>query len=562
MVDLNWQFHPLEGIVLAGVLFALYYWIIRMRCQARKAQTYIFAVVLAVSVCSFTSLTLVKEYDNNKATNSGYSQSPQPYTASDPAASDSPYKENVALMEPSDKPWDDILQVRSTKFLTGVYAAGVLVVAASFVAQLLWLLRLRRRSLFEMEEDGVGVYTTQNGVPFSVFNSVFLPSSLDDKIRRYALIHEKSHIRHHHFLKLCMLLLLVALNWFNPFVWMFFNEMKMQQELEVDTDVLDEGIDRRSYQMSLLEVCVQNSRWLMVQSAFGAKSLKQRIIFMNRKINGLASNLRLAACMLVMGGAFAASIAVRANISYIVSHHPLEGCWTMDFTRPANTTEELYPPFKQYAFYNHDTFFSPHFRKRDGLNFFFGFSGEEVVMRDGTLVNAHGDALVYRFVTDDIFQCDWNKSTTDNSLAQGEVITDQWSRATPPADVTRAFSLACEAGNANKKPLDGVWQQEPSDGNMKSQTFVLVNDNLLMAIEYAPDPDESIYRYSGGGFSCVITTDGKRAEAKYMNATIVMQDNDHAVMHVEGHDKDTRLRRVTMPPYIHRMLATTKVGGQ
>ena len=65
------------------------------------------------------------------------------------------------------------------------------------------------------------------------------------------------------------MLLLVALNWFNPFVWMFFNEMKMQQELEVDMDVLAEGIDRRNYQMSLLQVCVQNSRWLMVQSAFG-----------------------------------------------------------------------------------------------------------------------------------------------------------------------------------------------------------------------------------------------------------------------------------------------------
>ena len=60
------------------------------------------------------------------------------------------------------------------------------------------------------------------------------------------------------------MLLLVAFNWFNPFVWMFFSEMKMQQELEVDMDVLAEGIDRRKYQMSLLQVCVQNSRWLMV----------------------------------------------------------------------------------------------------------------------------------------------------------------------------------------------------------------------------------------------------------------------------------------------------------
>ncbi|WP_289458155.1 hypothetical protein, partial [Klebsiella pneumoniae] len=80
---------------------------------------------------------------------------------------------------------------------------------------------------------------------------------------------------------------------------------------------------------------------------------------------------------------FAIAMAVRAQITFTMPHHPLEGCWTMDFTRPASTNEELYPPFKQYTFYNQDTFFSPHLTRRDGVNFFFGFSGEEVVMRDG-----------------------------------------------------------------------------------------------------------------------------------------------------------------------------------
>ena len=63
MVDVNWSFHPLEGIVLAAVLFALYYWIIRLRCHARKAQAFIFAAVLAVSLCSFTSLSVVLDTD-------------------------------------------------------------------------------------------------------------------------------------------------------------------------------------------------------------------------------------------------------------------------------------------------------------------------------------------------------------------------------------------------------------------------------------------------------------------------------------------------------------------
>ena len=232
----------------------------------------------------------------------------------------------------------------------------------------------------------------------------------------------------------------------------------------------------------------------------------------------------------------------------------------MDFTRPANTNEELYPPFKQYAFYNHDTFFSPHFYKIDGINFFFGYSGEEVVMRDKTLTNAHGEPLIYRFVSDDTFQCDWKKSSSDNSLAQGEVITDQWSRAKPSAEIMRAFHLACDADQQRQKPFDGVWHLEPSDNGGKANSFLLVNGDMLMGIDYVPDPDTSIYRYSGGGVSSEIILHNDTIEARGMKATIVLQGADRAVMQLEGNDKSTRLNRVPMPAYIHRMLATTKVA--
>ena len=194
------------------------------------------------------------------------------------------------------------------------------------------------------------------------------------------------------------------------------------------------------------------------------------------------------------------------------------------------------------------------------MNFFFGFSGEEVVMRHDTLVNAHGDALVYRFVSDNTFQCDWKKSSTDNSLAQGEVITDQWSRATPPTEILKAFQLACDAGQQKRHSFDGVWQQEPSDNGGKANSFLLINGNLMMGIDYYPDPDSKIYRYSGGGISTEITVNNDTIKAKLMKATIVMQGKDHAVMRTDGTDETTfRLNRIPMPPHIQRMLATTKL---
>ena len=557
MVNVNWSLHPLEGIILAGILFALYYWIIRLRCHARMAQTFILVAVLAVSLCTFTALSLMVETDEPSDSNNTTNQVMQPNPAIGEIA-DVPIQQDVTL-----SPKDSIKKVtllQHRDFLIWLYAIGVLAVMIGFIVQMSWYWRMRKKSTLETHDGKVEVFTAPCTTPFSFINSVFLPSGLDSDVRRYALIHEKCHIRHHHFFKLCLMLLLVALNWFNPFVWMFFNEMKMQQELEVDMDVLADGIDRRKYQMSLLQVCVQNSRWLMVQSAFGSKSLKQRIIFMNKKIKRIPSRVRLAVCMLGLTVFLAIAMGVRAQITFTMPHHPLEGCWTMDFTRPTSTNEEQYPPFKQYAFYNHDTFFTPHLSRRDGMNFFFGFSGEEVVMRGETLVNARGEALIYRFVSDNTFQCDWKKSSTDNSLAQSEVITDQWSRATPPADILKAFQLACDAGQDKRLPFDGVWQLEPSDNGGNANSFLLANGDLMMAIEYFPDPNPNIYRYSGDGISTVITASNDTIKSEMMKATIVMKGKDHAVMQIEGMDETSRLNRIPMPTYIQRMLTTTKTS--
>ena len=84
----------------------------------------------------------------------------------------------------------------------------------------------------------------------------------------------------------------------------------------------------------------------------------------------------------------------------------------------------------------------------------------------------------------------------------------------------------------------------------------------MMAIDYVPDPDSTIYRYSGGGISSVITVNNDTIKAKYIEATIVMKGNDHAVMKVEGRDETSRLNRIPMPPHIQRMLATTKTSAR
>ena len=61
--------------------------------------------------------------------------------------------------------------------------------------------------------------------------------------------------------------------------------------------------------------------------------------------------------------------------------------------------------------------------------------------------------------------------------------------------------------------------------------------------------------YSWTGENEYMFMDGR----KMMKATIVMQGKDNAVMKIDDRDEASRLNRISMPPYIRRMLATTKL---
>ena len=137
MVDVNWSFHPLEGIVLAAVLFALYYWIIRLRCHARKAQAFIFTAVLAVSLCSFTSLSVVLDTDKPIHANPSTPQTAQsPATASE--TTDGPSQPMPTAISPTDRAWSNIPLHQYSNLLIWLYAAGAAAVVIRIVVQRIW----------------------------------------------------------------------------------------------------------------------------------------------------------------------------------------------------------------------------------------------------------------------------------------------------------------------------------------------------------------------------------------------------------------------------------------
>ena len=184
---------------------------------------------------------------------------------------------------------------------------------------------------------------------------MFIPNELEGHLREDVLVHEREHLRHRHYAKLCMMQLLQSFGWFNPFVWLFASEQKLQQEMEVDCAVINSGRNREQYQMNLLRICLHGNRWVQIMPAFGSSVIKQRVLFMNRWKPTRHASFRLVAAVL-------ASLLVFGGTAYAVhkttkEQSPFDGCWTMDWTRDSNSLIENVPSLAGNMFYGNDVLY-------------------------------------------------------------------------------------------------------------------------------------------------------------------------------------------------------------
>ena len=568
MVTIALDFYPWAGLLVAALLYAAYYWLLRLRTEARWAQTYIAVAMLAATAATFVSLARVVERSAtagaSAAATVATTTAPDERLADAPTANDAtPAAYGAALPATAS---EQSAEWNAAALVTWLYGGGVVAMLANLAWQLLWCLRERRRSTLVTVEEGARVYASRYPQPFSFGHCVFLPQQLDADVRHYALTHELAHVRHRHFLRLCLAELLLAVEWFNPFVWLLFGELKLQQELEVDADVLAQGIDRQRYQLSLLQMTVQNSRWLLVQSAFGEKPIKHRIVFMNKALRPRSARRRMAAAMLaaaltaVTAGVAGCSLNQRVD-QKPARHAPLYGIWRMDFTRPADTEQEIYPRWLKYAFYDDSTFFSPNIPSRDGKNMWFTYTSEELRLRNDTLVGADGKPAVYHFTDDsgDVFQTNWQATAADNPYYGGRLWTDQWRRATPAEPLLQLFRGAYQADQARRQPLDGVWHDEAAD------RWYLVTGDVLLTVSYS-QADPAVYKHGGEGVFAELkygadgglSLGGALADRGPFSYRKV--DADHLTIS-RGDATALHLSRAAMPTALKRMLATTLVGN-
>jgi len=193
-----------------------------------------------------------------------------------------------------------------------VFMAGAVLLLLKFVFQLLSLLRIHLNS----RSDQLLSYLFRNVlipiVPFSFLNKIYVNKDqhLDAELKDI-FKHEDIHVKGLHSLDILLFEMILVCCWYNPFVWLMRRAIRQNLEFLTDQQVLDKGIDKQTYQYSLLNVSKKGTS-VGLSNQFNFKLLKRRIMMMNKKRSSkieLSKYAFLLPIFLLAGAAFTVSKA-------------------------------------------------------------------------------------------------------------------------------------------------------------------------------------------------------------------------------------------------------------
>ena len=186
----------------------------------------------------------------------------------------------------------------------GIYLLGVGVMTLLFLIKLGRLVALIIRSPKRKMDGFTAVYLSAVPEPknvkvpepvegptpsqqgsFSFFRYAFFPNeNVDPDILR----HEISHIEHHHSWDILFAELMMILQWFNPFIYLYKKELQSLHEYQADRDVVATGVDKKNYMMLILQQCTAVD-FSGMSNNFSLILTKKRIkmITKNEKAKGL-----------------------------------------------------------------------------------------------------------------------------------------------------------------------------------------------------------------------------------------------------------------------------------
>ena len=175
--------------------------------------------------------------------------------------------------------------VEETNYLSiilwSIYALGVGLCFIRFCVNLFQIISKIRKHTKVKSKSFINVLMEQIEVPHTFFNYIFLNKNKfeNKQIPVEVLLHEQTHAKQKHSLDIIFIELLQVVFWFNPLVYWLKKEVKLNHEFLADQDVINQGVDTKTYQTILLQFS-SNQQELALANAINYSSIKKRFTLM------------------------------------------------------------------------------------------------------------------------------------------------------------------------------------------------------------------------------------------------------------------------------------------
>lgn len=165
--------------------------------------------------------------------------------------------------------------------LTGIYLLVALLLLNKFIYQLLNLYFLFKNSK-SFKGDAI-IYCEHNKMvlPFSFFNILFINPRSNYQQLEQIIEHEKVHIRQWHSLDILLAEVFGIATWINPFTVLLKRYNRLNLEYIADQEVLNTGVDKKQYQLSILQNSINPDAYPLT-NLFSSSKIKLRIKMINQ----------------------------------------------------------------------------------------------------------------------------------------------------------------------------------------------------------------------------------------------------------------------------------------
>jgi len=177
--------------------------------------------------------------------------------------------------------------------LLGVYLTGVLACLLRLGAHLARLAVIVRRCGVRRAGGFKVVVIPEDFAPFSFLGFIFINvNALVETDLRRILAHERVHVRQLHSFDVLLMELVIAFQWFNPFVWPYKKSLQETHEYLADAGVIAQGFSPVTYQLLLFEQHV-GAKLFEFANNFKQSQIKRRILMLSKIQSGGAAKLKL-----------------------------------------------------------------------------------------------------------------------------------------------------------------------------------------------------------------------------------------------------------------------------